>query len=193
VCLRRIRAVDTSDSEQERVRTEPQPGRSRPRKRARGRPRKAGTGPFYSPSPTNEELVRDAFGGHVPALRPVDVVPIADKPAVRRAGGRLPERMIPYDFPGGHMLSGEETGAIADWRVSALERLEICNNEQAAILALEALDRVDRARTKSRNLKGDVEHDFKVSTTVARYAILTVCQRSSRFEVDAGANDSLIN
>jgi len=65
-----------SDSEREGVDKKPGPRQSRPRKRARGRPRKDGTGPFKPASPTNEELVRDAFGGHVPTLRPVDVVPL---------------------------------------------------------------------------------------------------------------------
>jgi len=173
------------------VRTEPQPGRSRPRKRARGRPRKDGSGPFKPRSPTNEELVRDAFEGHAPTLRPVDVVPHADKPDVRRAGGRLPEKLVPYGFPSGQISSGEESGAMDEWRASALQKLEDSNNEQAAVLALEALDRVDRAREKSRNLKGEVGHDFRVSTVVARHAILAMCQRSTRFGVEAETGDAI--
>jgi len=71
----------SSDSEMEVVWVEPKTGPSKPRKRARGRPRKDGTGPFRSPSPTNEQLVDQAFEGEVPPLRKVDLVPVADKPA----------------------------------------------------------------------------------------------------------------
>jgi len=133
--------------------------------------------------------VRDAFEGHAPTLRPVDVVPLADRPDVRRAGGRLPDKLVPYGFPSGQISSGEETGAMDEWRVSALQKLEDSNNEQAAVLALEALDRVDRAREKSRNLKGEVGHDFRVSTVVARHTILAMC--STRFGVEAETGDAI--
>jgi len=192
----RLNIVQHSDSEQEGVlfrvrRKKLESGQLKPRKRARGRPRKDGSGPFKPRSPTNEELVRDAFEGHAPTLRPVDVVPHADKPDVRRAGGRLPEKLVPYGFPSGQISSGEESGAMDEWRASALQKLEDSNNEQAAVLALEALDRVDRAREKSRNLKGEVGHDFRVSTVVARHAILAMCQRSTRFGVEAETGDAI--
>jgi len=93
---------------------------------------------------------------------------------VRRVGGHLPDRLVPYGFPSGQVSSGEETGAMDEWRVAALERLEASNNEQAAVLALEALDKVDRATKKSRNLKGEVGHDFRVNIVVARHAILAM-------------------
>jgi len=134
--------------------------------------------------------VDGAFEGEVPPLREVDLVPLADRPAVRRAGGKLPERMQPHSFPSGYATS-EETGATAKWRDSALDRLEACDSKQAAILVLEALDRVDRARSKSKNVKEEVGHDLRVSTAIARHAMLAVCQRSTRFNVDAASRDSI--
>jgi len=83
--------------------------------------------------------------------------------------------MVPYGFPSGQATSDEETTATANWRDNALNMLMDCNNKQAAILALEAFDRVDRARNKSKNIKGDVGHDLRVSTAIARHAILSVC------------------
>jgi len=76
-----------ADSEPEVVGTKLKAGPSKPLKRARGRPRKDGTGPFKSPSPTNEDLVELAFQGEAPGLNVLDIVPQAERPAVRRAGG----------------------------------------------------------------------------------------------------------
>jgi len=176
------------DSGTEAVEGRPGGGPSKPLKRARGRPRKDGSGPFKPPSPTNEELVDRAFEGDVPALNVVDIVPIVEKSAVRRAGGRLPERMKMPVCPDYGDSDEEETG-LAGWRVQAMDTLKACDNKRAAVLALEALDRVDRARQKSK--KGDVEHDLKVSSVIARNAILAVCQRSSRFGVDDAATEAI--
>jgi len=185
-------AVSSADSEPEVVETGPKvrpPRPSRPRKRGCGRPRKDGTRPFKPESPTNEELVDGAFEGEVPPLREVDLVPLADRPSVRRAGGRIPERMQPHGFPSGYATSDEETGATANWRDSALDRLDACDSRQATILVLEALDRVDRARSRSKNVKGEVGHDLRVSTAIARHAMLAVCQQSRRF--NAASRDSI--
>jgi len=171
---------------------EPVAGPSKPRKRARGRPRKDGSGPFRPESPSNTDLVRNAFQGEVPALRVVDLVPIVDRPEARRAGGRLPKRLDTTVPPSGRAPEDEEPTNTTRWRANALTRLEDCTNEQAAILALDALDRVEKARGSSKNLKGDVSHDLRVSAAIARHAILALCQRSSRFEMEAMSKD-LIN
>jgi len=182
--------VSSADSEPDVVEREPVAGPSKPRKRARGRPRKDGSGPFRPDSPTNEELVDKAIQGDVPDLRVVDIVPIMDKPEARRAGGRLPRRlMVPRDPDGGD--SDEEDIGVKRWRMQALETLEACDTRKAALLALEALDRVDGARTKSKNIKGDVVHDLRVSSAVARHAILAVCQRSSRFGMEVASKDAI--
>jgi len=118
----------------------------------------------------------------------VDLVLIADRPEARRAKDRLPERLDPTGPPMGELWE-EEMDNITRWRTKALTKLEACSNEQAAILALDALDRVERAREVSKNLKGDVNHDLKVSAAIARHAILAVCQRSSRFEAEAASRD----
>jgi len=186
--------VSGADSESEAVETVPKgspPRPSRPRKRGRGRPRKDGTGSFRPDSPTNEELVDGAFEGEVPPLRQVNLVPVADRPAVRRAGGRIPDRMQSHGFPSGYATSDEETGATARWRDSAIDRLDACDSKQAAVLVLEALDRVDKARGRSKNIKGDVGHDLRVSTAIARHAMLAVCQHSSHFNVDEASRGSI--
>jgi len=179
-----------ADSEPEVVEKEPVAGPSKPRKRGRGRPRKDGSGPFRPESPTNEELVDRAIQGDVPDLSVVDIVPIVDKPEARRAGGRLPQRLMVSRDPDSGQSEEEDTG-VTRWRMQALDTLEACDTKKAAVLALEALDRVDGARTKSKNIKGDVIHDLKVSSAVARHAILAVCQRSSRFGVDAASSDAI--
>jgi len=91
--------------------------------------------------------------------------------------------------PSGRALEEEEIDDIMRWRAKALSELEDCTNEQAAVLALDALDRVERARGVSKNLKGDISHDLKVSAAIARHAVLAVCQRSTRFETDSVSRD----
>jgi len=163
-------------------------GPSRPLKR--GRPRKDGSGPFQPPSPTNEELVQRAFDGYVPELRPEDLVPLSDRAEVRRAGGRLPARLRVDDVQ--YFSSDDETGDVNVWRLKALTSLEGAkSNEEVAVLALNALDRVEGARSRSKNLQGAVSHDLRVSATVARHSILSLCQRSSRFSVDAAMGDTV--
>jgi len=120
----------------------------------------------------------------------VDIVPIVDRPKVRRAGGRLPGRLV-VSQPPDHGDSDEEYVGIDRWRTRAVETLEACDTKQATLLALEALDRVDGARNKSRNIKGEVMHDLKVSSAIARHAVLAVCQRSSRFGVEAATRDAI--
>jgi len=165
-------------------------GPSKPLKRGRGRPRKDGSGPFLPPSPTNEELVQRAFDGCVPELRPVDLVPLSDRAEVRRTGGRLPARLRADDVQ--YFSSDDETGDVNAWRFKALTSLEGAkSNEEIAVLALNALDRVEDARSRSKNLQGAVSHDLRVSATVARHSILTLCQRSSRFLVDAAMGDTV--
>jgi len=170
---------------------EPVAGPSKPQKRARGRPRKDGTGPFRPDSPSNEDLVRNAFQGEVPVVDLVDLVPIADRPEVRRAGGKMPKRLETAVPPSGKAPEELEATDLTRWRAEALNRLDVCNNEQAAILALDALDRVEKARGSSKNLKGDISHDLRVSAAVARHAILAMCQRSSRFEMEATASEAV--
>jgi len=75
--------------------------------------------------------------------------------------------------------------------VKALDRLSICDNVKAAILALEALNRVDHAREISKNLKGEIGHDLRVSTAVTRHAILAICQRSSHLYMNAVASETI--
>jgi len=57
------------------------------------------------------------------------------------------------------------------------------------VLALKALNRIEKARGASKNLKGDISHDLKVSAAIARHAILAVCQRSTRFEAEATSRE----
>jgi len=86
---------DFSDSEADSMDSDGEPiaSTSKPQKRGRGRPRNDGSGPFREKSPTTYELVRDAFEGQVPAISAVDLVPIAERPAARRAGGRWSYRL----------------------------------------------------------------------------------------------------
>jgi len=70
--------------------------------------------------------------------------------------------MRPYGFPSGYATSDEKTTATANWRNSALNKLVDCNNKQAALLVLEDLDRVNRARGRSKNIKGNMGHDLNV-------------------------------
>jgi len=78
------------------------------------------------------------------------------------------------------------------WRLHALERLESAkDNEEVAVQALNALDRVESARSKSKNLHGAVSHDMRVSAAVARHSVLVLCQRSSRFAVQAETSDTI--
>jgi len=185
-------AFTDEDRDADEEEPEPRAGPSKPLKRGRGRPRKDGTGPFRPASPTNKELVRDAFTlGQVPTPQVVDLVPIVDKPEARRAKGRLPERLDTSILPSGRALEEEEITNIMRWRAKALNDLDGCSNEEAAVLALDALDRVERARGISKNLKGDISHDLKVSAAIARHAILAICQRSSRFEAEVASQDMI--
>jgi len=55
------------------------------------------------------------------------------------------------------------------WRDGVLNRISFGNAKDVAALALEALERIDRARAKSRKgLKGQVSYDFRLGATVVR-------------------------
>jgi len=60
-------------------------------------------------------------------------------------------------------------------------------------MGLEAIDKVDRARERSRNLKGPVMHDFRVGARIAKQACLALCQYASRFGADRATAETLTN
>jgi len=52
-------------------------------------------------------------------------------------------RMRPHGFLSGYATSDEEIAATANWTY-AMDKLMSCDNKQAAVLALEVLDRIDQ-------------------------------------------------
>jgi len=172
-----------ASSEEEGV-PESRPGPSRPLKRARGRPRKDGSGPFQSPSPTIPEVVEMALGGEVPDLTLADLVPIADRSRVRLGDKQG------YTIRSDDSDADDPTDPRAE-RWWLRDELASGKVRQIAAMGLEALEKVDRARQRSRNVKGPVLHDLRVGARVARQACLTLCQHASRFGAQQATADAL--
>jgi len=94
--------------------------------------------------------VERAFQGEVQPLLPVDIVPVSQRPAVRRAGGAL-VAVPACDSDGGEDVN-DELRVTNAWRNKILDRLKVCSNRDAATIAMKALDRAERVRSKSKNL-----------------------------------------
>jgi len=58
-------------------------------------------------------------------------------------------------------------------------------------MGLEAIDKVDRARERSKNLKGPVKHDFRVGARIAKQACLALCQYASRYGATQATTEAL--
>jgi len=58
-------------------------------------------------------------------------------------------------------------------------------------MGLEAIDKVDRARERSKNLKGPVKHDFRVGARIAKQACLALCQYASRYDATQATTEAL--
>jgi len=151
--------VYSCTSEEEMARA--QPGPSRPLKRARGRPRKDGTGPFRVLTPTIAETIDKAFEGEVILLRPADLAPLADRARIRRGE--------PIEVRGRDSDESHGSEPSVQWRNLVLDRLDGGDTKDIAAVALEALERVDKAREKNkRSLKGQVLFDLRIDAKVAR-------------------------
>jgi len=163
----------------------------KPLKRARGRPRKDGSGPFQPPSPENIQRVEMAMEGELSPLRMEDLAPRERAVKIRRAGG-----MLDYGGDGG-MDSGDSEAydptdpGSTNFKKRALFELARGSTKEIAALALDALDRVEKSRGRSKNLHGAVSHDIRVGALIARQACLALCRNSSRFGVDQAAAEAL--
>jgi len=62
---------------------------------------------------------------------------------------------------------------------------------QIAVIGLEAIEKVDRARQRSRNVKGPVLHDLRVGAKIAKQACLALCQHASRFGAEQATTEAL--
>jgi len=173
-----------SSSEEERGRTEPGP--SKPRKRARVRPRKDGSGPFRPDSPIISQVVDMALGGEIPDLTLADLVPIADRSRVRQGDKR------------GYVIRSDDSDAddptdprAEKWWLRALDEIASGKASRIAAIGLEAVEKMDKARQRSRNVKGPVMHDLRVGAKIARQACLALCRHTSRFGAEQATADAL--
>jgi len=164
------------------------PGPSRPLKRAQGRPRKDGSRPFQPPSPTIHEVVDMALNGEVPDLTLADLVPIADRSRVRQGDKR------------GYVIRSDDSDAddptdprAERWWLRALDEMATGKVRQIAAIGLEAIEKMDRARQRSRNVKGPVLHDLRVGARIAKQACLALCQHASRFGAQQATAEALSN
>jgi len=122
-----------------------------------------------------------AFEGEISILRMEDLVPISDRSRVRH-GGRGADRYIRSD---------EESEAdepkdprSMKWKERALDELASGSSKRIAAVALDAIEKIQRARDRNKNLQSPVSHDIRVAGKVARQACLTMCQFVSRFSAD---------
>jgi len=168
--------VDSSEERLARTRSGP----SKPRKRARGRPRLDGTGPFRDPTPSIAQQVDMACDGELPPLRPEDVAPVSDRSRIRRG------ESLEID----HSDSEDAEPAQPHWRIRILE-LSSGSSRRIAAAALEALDKVDRARASSKNLQGRASYDLRIGSRFARQACLALCQAASRYGADLAVSQAL--
>jgi len=176
--------VYEASSEEERVRSELGP--SKPLKRARGRLRKDGSGPFRPNTPSIPEVVDMALNGEIPDLTLTDLVPIANRSRVRQGDKR------------GYVIRSDDSDvddptdprAEKSW-LRALGEIASGKASQIAAIGLEAIEKVDRARQRSKNIKGLVMHDLRVGARIARQACLVPCQHTSRFGAQQATADAL--
>jgi len=93
---------------------------------------------------------------------------------VRRSGGVLPAESA-YDSED-DSDSDPEIRITKGWRRDVLDRLMVCDNKEAATIAMQALSRADSVKARSKNLQGPLAYDLRVSVAVARHACLRACQ-----------------
>jgi len=121
-----------------------------------------------------------AYEGEAPPLRMEDLVSITDHARVRRGKFPIPEIIRSDDSE----AEDSRNPKSLVWKRRILDDLASGSSKKITAAALEALQKVDRAREVSRSLKCPVIHDFRVGAKIARQACLVLCQRVSRFGAD---------
>jgi len=77
------------------------------------------------------------------------------------------------------------------WWLRALDELASGSTQRIAAMGLEAIEKAEKARERSRNLNGPVIHDLRVGAKIARQACLALCQYASRFGADRATAEAL--